>query len=306
MTKAEEFGVLDCTADALSLAVQVLRLRFDEIADLRGVVLDSDDIEVVHDMRVATRRLRSALRDFAPIFRKRPLRKVTKELKKLADSLGSGRDEDVAIAALEKLQAKAEGATVKSGIGKLIDEKRANRERVQFDLTETLAVSAIKDLRGQFDTAIAKARQKKNSAETISFTDAGRDAVLKSLQEFGDLSPNLYAPFRIKELHKLRISTKRLRYAIELFTACWGEQIAPFAQEIAEMQSFLGEIHDADTWIKSLGGRLLENNDEMLQANLWLLSEFVKDRTKNYRGAIELWSKWKANRFVERLRELIL
>lgn len=305
MAKADEIDGLECTADALFEAAEVLRGRFDEILARRGAVLDDDDIEAVHDMRVATRRLRSALRDFALVLRKRPLKKINKDLKKLADALGAARDEDVAIIALEKLQKKAKDTAVKSGIEKLIADRRANRQRAQLDLTQTLAASSIEDLSRRFSAALDDAAQGKKRAKTLSFTDAGRAAVLKSLDEFCGLSASLYAPNEIKELHRLRISAKRLRYALELFTACWGDALVPFAEEISEMQSFLGEVHDADAWIENFHKRLLENDAELLPANLWLLSRFVKLRTKNYRGAIGLWSKWQTAGFIEKLRELI-
>ncbi len=305
MAKAKEIAVLECSADARIWAAEVLRVRFGEIVRLRGAVLNDENIEAVHDMRVGTRRLRSALRDFATVLRKHPLKKINKDLKKLADLLGTARDEDVAIAALEKLKSKAKNKAVKTGIYKLIDERRTNRERAQLDLTEKLSVTAIEDLHNRFDESIDKAAQNKTKSKTISFSDAGHDAVLKSLDEFCDLSVNLYAPFGVKNLHKLRISAKRLRYAIELFTACRGEKIAPFAEEISEMQTFLGEVHDADTWIENFSSRLLKNDKENSRANLWLLSRFVKLRTNNYRAAIKLRSNWQTKKFVERLRDLI-
>jgi CHAD domain-containing protein len=305
MGKADEIAGLECSADALRWAAEVLRVRFDEIVNLRGAVLDSDDIEAVHDMRVATRRLRSALRDFSPVLRKSPLKSVSKDLKKLADSLGAARDLDVAIVALEKLQTKAEYETVKAGIQKLIDERREKRAKTQLDLMQTLTVSAIEDLQKRFYAAVEKSARPKKRSKTISFTNAGRDAVFESLQEFCNLSASLYAPYQIKKLHKLRISAKRLRYAIELFTACWGKNIEPFAEEIAEMQSYLGEVHDADIWIESFSKSLLKNDEKLSQTNIWLLSRFVKSRTKNYRSAIELWSRWKTEHFIEKLRELV-
>ena len=303
MGEAVEIDGLECSADALVWAAEVLRVRFDEIVARRGAVLDSDDIEAVHEMRVATRRLRSALRDFAPILRKRPMKGVARDLKKLADSLGAARDEDVAIVALEKLRKKAEDKAVKTGIRKLIAERRKKRARAQIELTEALRASAIDDLQKRFYAAVEKAASKKT--KSISFTDAGREAVRQGLQEFCDLSKSLYAPFEVEKLHKLRISAKRLRYALELFTACWGARVAPFAEQIAEMQSFLGEVHDADAWIEKLSERLRENGEEISPTNLWLLSGFVKLRSKNYRGAVELWSRWQTERLTEKLRELI-
>jgi CHAD domain-containing protein len=46
-----------------------LRVRFDEVVNLRGAALDFRSIEGVHNMRVATRRLRSALRDYTPFMK---------------------------------------------------------------------------------------------------------------------------------------------------------------------------------------------------------------------------------------------
>jgi len=306
MRQADEIAGLECTADARVWAAEVLRVRFDECLNLRDAVLNNIDVEAVHDMRVATRRLRGALRDFAPVLQKRPLKTINKDLKKLADSLGAARDLDVMIVALEKLQTKAGDEAVTSSIGKLIAEKREQREQVQLDLTETLAVSAIENLQIRFYEAIEKAARKKSKSQTISFTEAGCDAVFESLQDFCGLSDALYKPSEIKKLHKLRISAKRLRYAIELFTACWGAPAALFAEEIAEMQSFLGEVHDADAWIDSFSKQFLKKDKEISRTNLWLLSGFIKLRTKNYRRAIELWSRWQTENFIERLREMVL
>jgi CHAD domain-containing protein len=305
MAKAQEIAGLECASEAASQAAEVLRARFAEILERRGAAVDAGDVEAIHDLRVATRRLRSALRDFAPLLRKGALKAVGRDLKSLADALGAARDEDVALAALEKLRKKAGDKAVKQGIGRLIKERRATRKRLRPDLTKLLGAAAIEDLSKRFDAALADAVQKKDRAEPLSFTDAGRAAVLKSLDDFCRLSTNLYAPYRVKKLHKLRISAKRLRYAIELFTACWGEDLKPFAAEIAEMQTFLGEVHDADNWIGSLSENLQEKDETLLTAHLRLLSQFVKLRTKNYRAALALWSKWQTAHFVESLREVI-
>jgi CHAD domain-containing protein len=121
------------------------------------------------------------------------------------------------------------------------------------------------------------------------------------------LGASVYEPFNIEKLHEMRIAAKRLRYAVELFTACWGDAVAPFAVEIAEMQSVLGEVHDCDVWLESLGVQMRERqaNASDRQAAVWLLSEFIKNRTKNYRAALKLWSEWEANDFTKRMRAVI-
>jgi CHAD domain-containing protein len=314
MAKAKEITGLDCAADALEWAATVLRVRFDEVIELRGAALDFSDIEGVHAMRVATRRLRSALRDFLPLMKKRPLRRVRRNLKEIADSLGAVRDQDVAILALEHLQAAAEidqtDEQIKEGIEKLLEERRALRERVQIDLIQVLDADVLAKLQANFIAALDKAVRRNKRTRIVSFSEAGREAVADSLQELCDLGVSVYEPFNVEKLHEMRISAKRLRYAVELFTACWGERITPFAARIAEMQSFLGEVHDCDVWLESLSKRMRKRQNGVAanseyKAAVWLLSEFIKNRTKNYRASLKLWSEWETTDFSERMLAII-
>jgi CHAD domain-containing protein len=296
-----------------------LRVRFEEVVESREAALDFSDIEGVHQMRVATRRLRSALRDFLPLVKKRPLRGVRKTLKQIADALGAVRDEDVAILALENLQSAAEvdqiGEQIKEGIVKLLEERRAVREGAQTNLIENLDADRLTKLHGDFTAALDQAVGRKKQTRVVSFNEAGYEAVRASLEELCDLGASLYKPFDIEQLHEMRIAAKRLRYAVELFTACWGASIAPFAVEIAEMQSLLGEVHDCDVWLENLGERMhgkkrQHQNDasaagDERQAAVWLMSEFIKNRTKNYRAALKLWGDWETSDFTGRIRTII-
>ena len=304
MAKAKEITGLDCGADVLEWADEVLRVRFEEILDKRAAALQTEDIEGVHDMRVATRRLRSAMRDFAPLMTRKPLKKVKKDLKRIADALGAARDEDVAIVALEKLRGKTRSKNIKSGIEDLIAERRGRREQAQINLLENISADALEELKGKFEKAVDAAARRKKSDREISFNQAGHKVVGKSVEEFCALSDHIYEPFIDEPLHELRIAAKRLRYAIELYTTCWGEHIVLFAKGIAEMQGFLGEVHDADVWLADLS-RTLKNSKDENQANIWLLSEFVEKRTKNYRAALKLWSDWREHDFIEKFKTIV-
>jgi CHAD domain-containing protein len=76
--------------------------RADEVFAHADRVLDTSDIERVHDMRVATRRLRAVLEIYAPCFPRRRHEVVLSEVKRLADALGERRDPDVHIDAMER------------------------------------------------------------------------------------------------------------------------------------------------------------------------------------------------------------
>jgi CHAD domain-containing protein len=104
-------------------AAKIVAVRSRELADHAAGVLDVSEIERVHDMRVATRRLRAALEVFEPCFPPKRFRAALREVKELADVLGERRDRDVTIAALEEFAA-AMGQADRAGISSLAERLR--------------------------------------------------------------------------------------------------------------------------------------------------------------------------------------
>jgi CHAD domain-containing protein len=84
---------------------RVVRVRTEELFGHADGVLDTEDIERVHDMRVATRRLRAVLEIFRPCFPRDEFRAALRDVKDLADALGARRDPDVHIAAMRAFAA---------------------------------------------------------------------------------------------------------------------------------------------------------------------------------------------------------
>jgi CHAD domain-containing protein len=345
MAKAKEISGLDYGAGAGEGVRLILRSRFEEMREYRDAALDWSDIEGVHDMRVASRRLRSALRDFTPYLRERKFRRLNKDLKKLADALGAVRDQDVAIMALEKLAADAP-SEVSAGIEQFTDEQRRKRDIARSRLEQAITDEALAKLEKQFNSAVEDgmkvSRRRKaggdhrKPAERLSCRDAGRDVIAARFRELQDLSASLYRPHKIRPLHEMRIAAKRLRYAIELFAPCWNEPLASFAKEIAKMQTSLGELHDCDVWIEEIGkmlraterdamggaggtsddkkvGRVSStadtSSDEAQAGNrsaaIWLLDYFVNERTQHFRDALARWHDWEDADFHARLTALL-
>jgi len=100
MAKADDIPLTGDMPFAEAAALTV-RVRAEEVWRHAENVLDVTDIERVHAMRVATRRLRAVLEIFAPAFPARRHKAVLKEVKALADALGERRDPDVQLEALE-------------------------------------------------------------------------------------------------------------------------------------------------------------------------------------------------------------
>jgi CHAD domain-containing protein len=129
-------------------AARTVATRTDELFAHAGGVLDTDEIEHVHDMRVATRRLRAALEVFAPCFPRDVHRAVLREVKALADALGERRDPDVHIDALVKLRRRMPAADHR-GVDLLIARARKQQADGNVALREALEEALTRDLRGR-------------------------------------------------------------------------------------------------------------------------------------------------------------
>ena len=148
------------------------------------------------------------------------------------------------------------------------------------------------------------------------FSDLGRSVIARLWEELCERGPHIFRPLKPKRLHKLRIAAKRLRYALELFAACFGEGLKGLAHELAGLQKALGELHDCDEWIKECGQSLSESaarvvvgkSDEAAarerrEAALLLLEHFLSKRGEHYTEALAIWRGWEQDDFGSRLAE---
>lgn len=137
MARARPIPGLDSQTRFGNAASAAVRIRAAEVFTFADRVLDIDDIEGVHDMRVATRRLRAALEVFAPCFPPSDHGRLLAEVKHLADVLGTRRDPDVAIAALQDIEASL-ALPDRAGVAGLILELRTEQAAANETVAATL------------------------------------------------------------------------------------------------------------------------------------------------------------------------
>lgn len=125
---------VDCEEPFAAAAAQVVAARSQELFEQSAGILDLDDVERVHDMRVATRRLRAALELFETCFPPKRWRKTLKRVRALADALGERRDVDVELELLEGLPGELAPGDRRS-FEDLVGELRAR----QLEANERLA-----------------------------------------------------------------------------------------------------------------------------------------------------------------------
>ena len=155
MAKALEIEGLSEDLPYGDAAARVLEVRTEELMAHAEGVLDVDRIEGVHDMRVATRRLRAAIEVFWPCFPKAERKQALAEVKALADVLGERRDRDVAIGVLRKLADSMPGPD-RPGVFSLVSELQAEQLTANQQLTAAVQPAKLEELRDRL-LALAEA-----------------------------------------------------------------------------------------------------------------------------------------------------
>lgn len=157
MAKAREIPGLSAEIPYGEAAARVLEVRLAELIERSEGVLDVGEEERLHDMRVASRRLRAVLEVFRPCFPKREYRVALREIKAVADALGERRDRDVAIAALERFAAGI-AAPDRPGIRSLVGMYRTEQSGANEALEPFVAEVRLRELARRVEALAAAAR----------------------------------------------------------------------------------------------------------------------------------------------------
>jgi CHAD domain-containing protein len=119
-------------------------------------ILQQQDTEAVHKMRVASRRLRAALEAFESSASPQPFKKVNRRAKQLADRLGAVRDTDVMIQGLQAYLQEVSGQEQAAGVQWLIDRLDTYHRQEKQALDTELEALDADTLRQQIESCLSK------------------------------------------------------------------------------------------------------------------------------------------------------
>ncbi len=128
MAKPKKIPYLDPNKPLDESLLKILRTRFDEMTSHEQGTVDGSDIEALHDMRVASRRVQAVFKIFRGVFPKKKFKVEYIELRLLIRSLGEVRDYDVFIDKIEKLKKESFEKDTRA-MDMLIIRKKAEREQ---------------------------------------------------------------------------------------------------------------------------------------------------------------------------------
>jgi len=223
------------------LAEQVAELQSRHPHALR------DRPDAVHKMRVATRRLRSALATFRPVLDRQSTDPLRDELRWLAGVLGQVRDAEVMHARLTALLAAEPADLVLGPVQSQVDLELNRRHReAHARLVETLAepryLRLLDDLVGLVDAPPFLRAGGKRAAPVLA---AAMRRTWKRLEGAMDAAAACPAgPEQEELLHEVRKDAKRARYAAESLVPVFGSDAARFARAMTELQESLGDVQD--------------------------------------------------------------
>ncbi len=230
-----------------------LRREFDELLARQPVDNTPPSPEDVHRMRIATRRLRVALRLFRRMLPKEA-KGFRKELRRFARALGEVRDLDVYS---ENFRTYAEGVPPENvdELGGYELQLRRERTEARNNLAALFADERHAALLRSFAAFLDEAPSAGAVRRWRSFKIAhGVDKYLKkSLKRVLKLGHKIGDEAHAKDLHRLRIRTKRLRYELEFFVAIYPS-LGKAAKATKVLQDLLGVHQDACTATERLQG----------------------------------------------------
>lgn len=227
---------------------KVLGFHFARMLQHEPGTRQGDDIEALHDMRVATRRMRAAFRVFGSGFSKKATKTLLAGLKTTGRALGRVRDLDVF---LEKLQAYQQSLPEdeQPGLQPLLDVWSSKREQARLDMLAYLNSSKYRKFKRAFH-------------KFVTTEGLGAKPIPTGVPvpyQLRHLVPNLIyeryeavhafeivlANAGLDTLHQLRIAFKQLRYTLEFFEEILGEERKIVIQGVKNLQDHLGDLNDA-------------------------------------------------------------
>jgi len=248
----------EAVASALRLQLQIFGR---EEAGVRA-----GETEPVHQLRVATRRLRAGLRLFEPVLAAATVRRACDELAWLGDSIGAVRDLDVLLLALASRGRRLDPVD-RDALAPLVTVLRERRAAALDGLVRTLEGARCRRLLARLGSVGGVRRELVLGRVARDLAAPHLRAVLRAGRRLGrDASPEAF--------HRLRVRVKRLRYALETLRGLGGRRLARMLRLLERLQDTLGAHQDAVTQVARL--RELAEAVPLLPATLLAMGALVR------------------------------
>ncbi len=304
-----------CTFGA-GILMKYLQALLQEVDGVRT----ARDIEHIHRMRVASRRLRAALPLFAGCYPDKKVRGWLKEIRKITRALGEARDADVQIDRLTSIYRGLTDHRYGPGVRRLLLRLKQQRAGMQSRVIQTLDHLLESGVTAEMQQYFGELQPVKELPIPFSrqLYELGFQASQESLQNLFSYEPYIHDEACVTELHAMRVAAKRLRYTLETFSPIYPPKLDKIIKVVRKIQDTLGEIHDCDVWTTYLPVFLQEERRRILDfygsagptrriaPGIQYLQELRREeRKKLYVGFIQNWEEWKQAGLWQNLEDIL-
>lgn len=276
---------------------RVLRLHLDRMIQCEPGTREGKDIEAVHDMRVATRRLRVACRVFGKALGKNALAPFRDALRRVGVALGAVRDFDVFIESVETFR-REHGGSGQDGFDMLLAHLRQERGLRRARLIRLLNSARYTGLTRRFPLWLDGAGNGLGPR-----TNAGQRSVRKAAPHLLDCRLSRVIAYRKRldeeaspeTLHALRIACKRLRYTAEFFRDCYDGRLDGLIDRMVELQDILGRFNDAGVrvaYLTGYAGRLDRRSPRARRTERAAQRLIEAERQAQQDSLMQFWDIW--------------
>jgi CHAD domain-containing protein len=251
------------------LAARYVRKQLKQLTSQLEGVREGEDIEFVHRARVASRRLRAALRMFGDCFGRKRVKRWRRQIRRLTGDLGDARDKDVQILFVCGILSGLQQTAHYPGIARLLVKLEHQREQIQPQVLKTVdRIQASPVPAEMLETAKSLVKQLGKRGVPVKSDFVLRETekhILTRLDEMLGYQSCLGDPEDQDGHHAMRIAAKRLRYTMEICKPVYGSRLDESVATVKEVQTLLGEIHDCDVWVEDLQELLEEERQRIVK-----------------------------------------
>lgn len=240
---------------------KVLRFHFRRMLRYEKGTRQGDDIEQLHDMRVATRRMRAAMRIFEPFYDDDTVKPIMRGLRRTGRALGQVRDLDVLLNKLHSYTKKLP-PDERAGLDGLRAAWEVQREVARRAMLAHLDSNRFNEFKKTCEVFVktpdlGALSVKRHEPVRILVGHVVPSTVWRSYETVRSYEWVLErAPMTV--LHQLRIEIKGLRYLLEFFREVLGPEAELAIATLTNAQDALGDLHDADVALHLLSDYLRE------------------------------------------------
>lgn len=290
-------------------ARQLILERVLELVKHEGGTRSGEDIEALHDMRVASRRLREALEIFEFCFTPKLYDRLYTRVRRITRALGRARDADVTVDYFSKRLAGSqdliEQIALQDMLRRRVKQQQRRRAEMQHDLDKVRPAELASRFEKVFDRlAQIPASQRPRGSRTA--LQLARRLFAQRLREVFACQRLIKGEDDVSGLHNLRIAVKKLRYAMETLDFAAGAAVKENLKFFKKLQTVLGDLHDRDVFAEMTQGRVNKLKKQSFAAHLlngyqMLAAGIAEQRQGFYAEYVKLFGQAKIQEWRSRI-----